>query len=56
MPVSGEVLSVNPKLESTPEIVNKDPYGDGWLIKVKIANLSDLDDLLSAEDYAAMIE
>lgn len=56
MPASGEVLAVNPKLESTPEIVNKDPYGDGWLIKIKITNLSDLDDLLTAEDYAAMIE
>ena len=56
MPVSGEVLSVNPKLESSPEIVNKDPYGDGWLVKIKITDLSDLDDLLSAEDYTAMIE
>jgi len=55
MPVSGEVLSVNPILESTPEIVNKDPYNDGWLIKIKIENPAELDDLLSSEDYIAMI-
>ena len=56
MPLSGEILSVNPKLESTPEIVNKDPYGDGWLIKVKIADLSGLDMLLNSDDYAALVE
>jgi len=56
MPVSGEVSSVNPKLESNPEIVNKDPYGEGWLIKIKIRDLSELDELLIADDYKAMIE
>ena len=56
MPVSGEVLAVNPKLESNPEIVNKDPYGQGWLIKMKIANLSELDELLSVDDYKAIVE
>jgi len=56
MPVSGEVLSVNPMLESSPEIVNKDPYGEGWLIKIKIKDLSELDELLIADDYKAMVE
>ncbi len=56
LPISGEILSINPILESTPEIVNKDPYGEGWLIKIKIENLSELDDLLTADDYIAMVE
>jgi glycine cleavage system H protein len=56
MPVSGEVLSVNPKLEATPEIVNKDPYGQGWLIKIKIKDLAELDTLLNSDDYIAMVE
>ncbi|MFP4047004.1 MAG: glycine cleavage system protein GcvH [Bacteroidales bacterium] len=56
MPVSGEVTEVNPKLEDSPEIVNKDPYGEGWLIKVKINNQSELDDLLSADKYKELIE
>jgi len=56
MPVGGEVLEVNAALEDTPELVNKDPYGDGWLIKVAITNASDLDRLLGATDYKAMLE
>ena len=56
MPVSGEVLEVNPRLESTPEMVNKDPYGEGWMIKIRITDPSEIDDLLSAEDYAALVE
>jgi glycine cleavage system H protein len=55
MPVAGEVLEVNPKLESTPEIVNSDPYGDGWMIKIKIENQADLDELLSAAAYKETI-
>jgi glycine cleavage system H protein len=55
MPVAGEVLEVNPKLESTPEIVNSDPYGDGWMIKIKIENQDDLADLLSAAAYKETI-
>ncbi len=55
MPVTGEVLEVNPKLESTPEIVNSDPYGDGWMIKIKIENQADLDELLSAAAYKETI-
>jgi glycine cleavage system H protein len=56
MPVSGKVLSINPKLESTPELVNKDPYGQGWLIKMKIEDLSELDELLTVDDYKAIVE
>ncbi len=55
MPVSGEVLEINSKLEDTPDIVNKDPFGEGWLIKIKIADKSDLDDLLDAAGYKDMV-
>ena len=51
MPISGEVLEVNPKLEENPEVVNKDPYGDGWLIKISVDNASELDELLTPEKY-----
>jgi len=56
MPISGEVAEVNSKLEDSPEIVNKDPYGEGWLIKVKIADQSELDDLIDADKYKELIE
>lgn len=51
MPVKGEVIEVNSGIESNPESVNEDPYGAGWMIKVKLEDVSELDDLLSAEDY-----
>ena len=53
MPVSGEVTEVNPKLTTEPELVNKDPYGDGWMIKVKITD-ANAGELLSAADYKAL--
>jgi glycine cleavage system H protein len=56
MPVSGEVLEVNEKLEETPEVVNKDPYGDGWLIKIKLTDTSELDELLDAAAYKKLLE
>ena len=56
MPVGGKVLEVNEALADEPELVNKDPYGNGWMIKIKITDESELDDLLSAEDYQKMIE
>ena len=56
MPVGGEVLEVNEALADTPEVVNKDAYGDGWMVKVKISDPAELDDLLSPEDYKKMIE
>lgn len=55
MPVAGEVLEVNPKLEEAPETVNSDPYGDGWMIKIKIENPSELDDLMDAAAYKETI-
>jgi glycine cleavage system H protein len=55
IPVSGEVIEVNSKIDDTPEIVNKDPYGDGWLIKVKMSDTSELDALLDAAAYKAHI-
>jgi len=55
MPVSGKVLEVNSKLESNPEAVNKDPYGDGWMIKIEMTDASQADSLLSAADYKTLI-
>ncbi len=56
MPVSGEVLEFNEELEDNSELINKDPYGKGWIVKIKLGNTSELDELLSAEDYKAMLE
>ncbi len=56
MPVSGEVVEVNEKLEDTPEVVNKDPYGDGWLIKVAIKDSAEIDELLTPEQYQELLE
>lgn len=55
MPVSGEVLEVNPKLEEKPEVVNKDPYGEGWFIKIAVSNAAELSDLLDADAYAKLL-
>lgn len=55
MPAGGEVLELNSELEGAPELVNKDPYGKGWIIRVKLSDKADLDQLLSAEDYKASI-
>ena len=55
MPVTGEVLEVNPKLEDTPELVNSDPYGDGWIIKMSLADASELDDLFDAAAYKKFV-
>ncbi len=55
MPVSGEVIAFNDELEDAPEKVNEDPYGEGWMIRVKIADLAQLDELLSADDYRNLI-
>ncbi len=55
MPVNGEVTEFNEELESAPETVNSDPYGDGWIIKVKIIDDSGLDDLLDAAAYKELI-
>jgi glycine cleavage system H protein len=55
MPVGGEIIEKNPAIEETPDIVNKDPYGKGWLVKIKITDKSEIDDLLSAEDYSTLV-
>jgi len=55
MPVSGEVLEVNPEIESSPELVNKDPYGKGWMIRIKIADPSEINDLLTPEAYRTLV-
>ena len=55
MPVAGEVVEFNEALADAPETVNNDPYGEGWIIKVKVANAADLDNLLSAEAYKELI-
>ena len=56
MPVGGEVSEFNEALADEPELVNKDPYGDGWMIKIKITDAAELDDLMDADAYQAMIE
>lgn len=55
LPLSGEIIAFNENLESAPETVNSDPYGDGWMIKIKISNTSELDSLLSDEAYKELI-
>lgn len=55
LPVSGEIIEFNTLLEDEPEKVNTDPYGDGWMIKVKCSDLAQLDALMSADDYKALV-
>jgi glycine cleavage system H protein len=55
MPVSGELLEINPLLEEHPELVNSDPYGKGWLIKVSVKDAGEIGKLLSAEEYSSLL-
>jgi glycine cleavage system H protein len=55
LPLSGEVIEFNDNLESNPEMVNSDPYGKGWMIKIKIANADEINNLLSSEAYKTLI-
>jgi len=55
LPLTGEIIEFNEGLEDEPEKVNTDPYGEGWMIKLKFSDASQVDDLLSAEDYKALI-
>ena len=55
MPVAGEIIEFNESLEEEPEKVNEDPYGDGWMIKIKVTDSTDLDSLLNADDYKSLI-
>ena len=56
MPIKGTVLEINSNIESTPEIVNEDPYDKGWIIKIEISENRDIENLLSANDYRKMID
>ena len=55
MPVSGKVIEVNEEIESNPELVNTDPYGEGWMIKIQIASHEELNGLLNSDDYSNII-
>ena len=55
LPLSGTISTVNPALESQPELVNTDPYGEGWMIKMTVDNLSDMDNLMTAEAYSSLV-
>jgi glycine cleavage system H protein len=55
MPVTGTVTEVNKALDSEPELVNSDPYGQGWMVKITVANVADVAGLLSADDYKALV-
>ncbi len=54
-PVTGEVVGVNESLEDAPEVVNTDPYGEGWMVKIKMSDPSEVDALMSADDYEAFV-
>ena len=56
MPIAGKVIEVNPNLEDKPELVNEDPYGEGWIIKIDISEQSQIDSLLSPSDYKNLID
>ena len=55
MPVSGEILEINPALEESPDVVNKDPYGKGWIVKIKVSNPDEVNKLLTAEKYKSLL-
>ena len=55
MPVSGEVLEINPKLDGNPELVNKDPYGEGWMVKIRPSDVASVGSLLSAAEYGSLV-
>ena len=55
MPISGEVLEFNSNLEDNPELLNSDPYGEGWMVKIKISDVQELDGLMSHSDYTSMV-
>jgi glycine cleavage system H protein len=56
MPLSGEIIEHNAALDANPQLVNEDPYGEGWMIKIRLDSLDETADLMSAEDYAAMVD
>ena len=56
MPISGEIVEINENIDSAPEVINSSPYNDGWLVKIKILNNSEIDNLLSYESYQSIIQ
>ena len=56
MPLGGKVIETNPKLEDKPELVNEDPYGEGWIIKIDISDISEISSLLSYQDYKNLVD
>ena len=56
MPINGEVLEFNKNLEDNPELINSDPYGEGWIIRVSVSNTDELEGLLSSEDYKKLVD
>lgn len=55
LPVSGNILEVNPKLNSNPDLVNTDPYGDGWMVKMKVSNMADVEALMDKASYQSLV-
>ncbi|MEI7627779.1 MAG: glycine cleavage system protein GcvH [Bacteroidota bacterium] len=55
LPVAGTILSTNPLLEKQPELVNTDPYGDGWMVKLEVSNISDVEALMNSEAYGSLV-
>lgn len=55
MPVGGKIMEFNSKIDTNPELVNKDPYGDGWMIKISLSNPAEVNELMSADDYKKLI-
>jgi glycine cleavage system H protein len=55
LPVDGTVTEINPKLNANPELVNTDPYGDGWMVKMKVSNTSDIEALMSRDSYQGLV-
>lgn len=55
MPVSGEILEVNPAIVESPDVINKDPYGKGWMVKIRISNPSEVNELLTPDKYSALL-
>jgi glycine cleavage system H protein len=56
MPINGEVLEFNTNLEDNPELINSDPYGEGWIIRVSVSNADELEELLSSDDYKKLVD
>ena len=56
MPINGEVLEFNKNLEDNPELINSDPYGEGWIIRVSVSNTDELEELLSSDDYKKLVD